>query len=287
MHTDHFTEVRERLNDEIADVINHPREPMSITTKVITVTPDDARRYLGNMVHNRPLSAANVAAYVREIQAGRWGVTGQGIIFDGKGRLLDGQHRMHAIVKANRSIQTIAVYGVDADMFAFMDTGNKRSGADVINVPNRNRVAAAAKYLFREMSGADWWNNGVRPRPADIIAVVERHPGLVNSASDAYAGGARSLMVGGCLTYCHYRAGLENPLRRDAFVEAFVSGANLGSRSPILALRNALQPTSGTVITDERQISLFILAWNRYQAAGQCVFLRYAKGMRWGTALCG
>lgn len=283
-----FLSQRERLNDEIADHFQPKQESfMTIRSEIITVTPDDARRFLGNMIHNRPVSASNVRTYAAEILDGRWGLSGQGIIFDSRGRLLDGQHRMHAIIKANKAIKTLAIYGVSPDMFSRMDVGNKRTVADVIDVKNRNTVAGASKYLYREMIGADWWNTHRRPRPMDGVDIIKAHPGIVDSAAATRAlKGACKFMVGSALAYCHYRAGKESAERRDIFLSSFDSGADLGVRSPILALRNALAPSVGTRATDCHQVALFICAWSIFKAGGQSKFLRLPNvNPQWSVAL--
>lgn len=260
---------------------------MSIVSKIITVTPECARRHLGNMVHNRPLSQANVRRYLAEMEIGRWGMTGQGLIFDPKGRLLDGQHRLHAVIKYGKPVQMLAIYGVSPEMFALIDAGNKRTVSDVLDTKNRNTVAGAAKFLWREMSGATWWNNNVKLCPADAIKVVDAHPALEESAVAVRAHGkAHAYITGSALTYCHYRCGTENSQRRAQFFESFASGADLGARSPILALRTHLTPIPGSRFTDQHRIASFILAWHMYLAGRQCSFIRMTKDVpNWSAAL--
>jgi hypothetical protein len=296
-----FLAQREQLNDDITSFIQQqtpgcnqgfteakPQKfNMSITSEIITIKPDDARRYLSNMVHNRPLSQANVKTYAADIESGKWCLNGQGIIFDGKGRLLDGQHRMHAIIRANRPVQTLVIHGVSPETFSRMDIGNKRTVADVIDVKHRNTVAGACKYLFREMSGSDWWNTNCRPRPMDGVNIIKAHPGIVDSVSSTIClKGAAKMIVGSALGYCHYRVGKEDAELRDTFFTSLNSGADLGVRSPILALRNALTPVAGMRATDAHQIALFICAWNMFSAGLQCKFIRLPKDMpKWSTSL--
>jgi hypothetical protein len=281
-----FLTTREHLNDDIA--AHHNQESsMSIVSEIITVTPDDARRFLSKMVHNRPLSMANVKAYTDEINAGRWGLNGQGIIFDSHGRLLDGQHRMHAVIKSGKAIKTLVIRNVSADMFSRMDVGNKRTVADVIDVKNRNTVAGACKFLYREMRGVDWWNSNHRPRPIDGVDIIKAHPGIVESVAVVRPmKGAQRFAACSVLGYCHYRAGKESVERRDQFFASLDTGADLGVRSPLLALRNALAPVAGTRTTDVHQISLIICSWRTFLAGGQCKFLRLPNvNPQWGAPL--
>ena len=65
---------------------------------VMEVGPDLAARWLDGNTHNRPLKQTLVDRFVRDMQAGRWRLTHQGIAFDADGMLIDGQHRLWAIV---------------------------------------------------------------------------------------------------------------------------------------------------------------------------------------------
>ena len=258
---------------------------MPITSKIITITPNDALTNLTKMVHNRPLSQASVKKYADEIKSGNWGLNGQGIIFDAQGRLLDGQHRMHAIIKSGKSIQTLAVYGVSDEMFSRMDIGNKRSVSDVINVKNRFAVASAAKFLFREMRTGNWWNNHVVFHPINGVEVMQEHPGIEDSvAAMSSMKGIKKLITPSISGYCHYRAGMQNKAMRDKFFQSLNTGADLGFASPILALRNALVPVPGSRRTDQNVISLFIVAWDKYIDGEPSKFIKLPKNVPFWTA---
>ena len=296
-----YLDQREDLNDEVAAFINkntpgstqghHAAKPhkgiMSITSKIITVTPADAMKFLANMVHNRPLSQHNVKLYVEEILSGRWGLTGQGIIFDEKGRLLDGQHRMHAVIKAGKSIQTTAVYGVNHDMFTLLDGGNKRTVSDVINVKNRAVVAGAAKYIYRELNRVKWSTSAVRPRPIEGAKIVKNYPALERSAEIAVSmRKSVSFIPPAPLAYCHFMANRENPAACETFFYGLSTGANLGERSPILALRKALTPAQGSYTNDVTAITMFIVAWNLYLNKSSAKTLKVpAEAPLWTKAL--
>ena len=76
-----------------------------IRTETILVTPEMARRWLdSNTRSNRRPSAKTVDAYAREMAAGRWLVTHQGIAFNQAGELVDGQHRLLAIIEADVNV---------------------------------------------------------------------------------------------------------------------------------------------------------------------------------------
>jgi hypothetical protein len=80
------------------------RENMIVSSAVEMITPETAKLYLENNQDNRPVRLAVVEKYAADILAGRWQLTHQGILLDARGYLIDGQHRLLAVLKANKPI---------------------------------------------------------------------------------------------------------------------------------------------------------------------------------------
>lgn len=64
-------------------------------------------------------------------------MTHQGIAFDITGRLIDGQHRLHAIILAGVPIQISVTRGCSASSFSILDRGSSRSASDILGWPKR------------------------------------------------------------------------------------------------------------------------------------------------------
>jgi len=110
------------------------------------ITPAIAASYLQKNTNNRPLNARRVAEITKEITSGRWQLTHQGIAFARDGRLIDGQHRLTAIVAAGVTVDVMVARDCDEDTFHVIDVGGKRTAADVLSIvgeKNSTRVAAA------------------------------------------------------------------------------------------------------------------------------------------------
>ncbi len=86
----------------------HVRAPLpfgpKVAVSIVAVTPDTARRWLQRNGINRPLRDYRINLYASEMVAGRWTVDASAICFDSQDRLLNGQHRLHAVVRSNRTI---------------------------------------------------------------------------------------------------------------------------------------------------------------------------------------
>lgn len=95
---------------------------------------------------NRRLRDKDVKKYAADMLAGKWKQNGTTISFDTNGNLLDGQHRLRAIVLTGVTVTFPIVTGLHPDTFDTFDTGRARSAADaleMVGLSDGRRVAAA------------------------------------------------------------------------------------------------------------------------------------------------
>lgn len=96
-------------------------------SEVVTITPEMAREMLKMNTRNRNISKERVALYAKRILKGEWKEDGQSISFDKNGRLLNGQHRLLAIIKAGKPITTVVVYDVEPGIDTYDDQRVRRA----------------------------------------------------------------------------------------------------------------------------------------------------------------
>jgi len=217
-----------------------------LTIKFETVTVEKATEWLQNNGGNRRQKETTVDAYAREMLSGKWRLTHQGIAFDDGGRLLDGQHRLCAVLKARVPVQMLVMRGfpstADQDgvqMIDVVDRGVLRSVADQLKITHGitspNQVSAAVNILTvialrngqskritipQILQLANWWKDTMPLYIAGPEAMKQFRVGL----------------VAGCFSF----AAVSRPkLIRSAW-EALLSGAGLSTKDPILHLRNWL-----------------------------------------------
>lgn len=76
----------------------------------------------------RKLRPNVVHTYANDMKEGRWRAdNGETIKIDEKGRLIDGQHRLSAVIEANIPIKFLVVRGVDNNTMPTIDVGLKRT----------------------------------------------------------------------------------------------------------------------------------------------------------------
>lgn len=147
-------------------------------SEIMNITPNVAREMLEhNMKNNRRQNHDTVNRYARIMKAGGWNLTHQGIAFDCNGELIDGQHRLSAIVAANVPVQMMVTYGVErheGEAFT-IDAGRKRTVLNIMQISGitdsvyRNVSAFIGAYLRWKP------NNGRKTDAAEVIAYIERH----------------------------------------------------------------------------------------------------------------
>lgn len=172
-----------------------------LKTEVVDVSPRKALEFLQTMKVNRRVKRELVALYARDMKAGNWKLTHQGISFNSNGELNDGQHRLLGITQAGVTLPMLVTHGVDDP--EVLDSGCKRSVADAAHYNETwaglgTKQAATAKILLvgaktgggnqlshtelarayqKYQKGIDFANNHVRNRvgvTAAVKAVIAR-----------------------------------------------------------------------------------------------------------------
>jgi hypothetical protein len=138
---------------------------MHLSTEV--VTPERARQWLTVDNHrNRKIKDGRVSYLADEIASGRWQLTHNGIAFDLKGNLLDGQHRLAAIAKAGVPVEIVIARNVAAESYVAMDRGAVRSLADVLR--SDQRVVSVASAIVRQVQLSSY-NSSIAPGDVQLV----------------------------------------------------------------------------------------------------------------------
>ena len=125
---------------------------MKITIEYIS--PNSAGTYLEKNRTNRTISSSHVAKLAKTMLAGEYHCTHQGIAFDEDGYLVDGQHRLSAvIVSATTQRMTVARNVPHVARSVIDNQMRPRSVADVLAIEghplgNKRAIAAARLWLM-------------------------------------------------------------------------------------------------------------------------------------------
>lgn len=118
------------------------------SVKEITITPDQAAAMLRRNLTNRRVDKNQVQQYADDMSAGRWKNVSM-IIFDRNGCLIDGQHRLMALVKAQATIPFVVKTGAPPEAIDVIDSGKKRSAADALTIRGVRHATIIASVAKR------------------------------------------------------------------------------------------------------------------------------------------
>jgi hypothetical protein len=124
-----------------------------LTFETATITPSWAKKLLeeGNQ-GNRKLRDAYAKNLALQMMQGHWREgTGVPIILDEKGGIIDGQHRLTAIILANKPIKFTLVRNVSREAQDVIDTNLNRQASDVLSfsgIKNAKGISTVIRYFL-------------------------------------------------------------------------------------------------------------------------------------------
>ena len=203
-------------------------------------------------VKNRPLSEAKAASYAAEMTAKRWAKNGEPLIFDVKMRLLDGQHRLRAVVLSGIPLVTYCIFDVEQSVFDTMDQGKARTGSDIAAIrglKNYSLAAAITGLLVKSRDGQDPVNPAKHLWGWVYDDYVTRNRGVLEESAafvTKFRKELKPIITLSLAGYVYHVGRAQNPETAPTFIEQLATGANLTKKSAVLYLRNRLMtPVSG------------------------------------------
>lgn len=165
---------------------------------VCTYTPEKAEDILANRnPKNRLISRIHVNKMADDMRNGRWDSNnGETVCFDTDGNLIDGQHRLAAIVQSGETVSLMTIKNLPAKARDTIDQGRRRSMSDRLKMDGtvdkyRGRHVSATRFLLGLQDGVlfapsisdsrlqEWIEDNVE-KIADInenyIADIGRYP---------------------------------------------------------------------------------------------------------------
>lgn len=137
-----------------------------MNTVIETITPSKAQEYLRTSNGNRPISKPFVNSYSDTMKKGAWMLNGVPIVFDLDGHLLDGHHRLLAVIDANLPVTFNVCRGVEPDAFTTFDNGRHREVGQLLamqGVKHYNLIGSIIRANERLIkSGRLYANNGTQ-----------------------------------------------------------------------------------------------------------------------------
>ena len=280
------------------DTMFEPIAPKGIVSYVARISPSDAVMLLERNERNRRQSKDTLNMYIKDMNEGLWKDSASQVQVSNTGKLLNGQHRLRAIVESNTSQILTITEGIDDECFRVLDVGRARSASDALSIIDFKNSPSAASMIkfwmvwrdgiegfdmkrdqtryenagtkgvtnnrFRRSSKASWINevlNFAMERPN-----VDHLAGLARDFNKGFRPFS-STFLGAFLIQAdilgHQTRGLA-----EEFLEKLSTGAGLSEKDPILVCRNRV---SEWVALREWQsmgkgyrFQVLLITWNRW-----------------------
>ena len=126
-------------------------EMTSPASSVEKITPELACEYLEKNTNNRTIRSGRINELSGAMLRGEWMLTHQGIAFAKNGELIDGQHRLFAVVKSGVTVEMMVTRGCAPETFKALDLHSKRTASDIFHVTKE--YAAALGFIARCVYG--------------------------------------------------------------------------------------------------------------------------------------
>lgn len=246
-------------------------------TRVVLMTPEAARKILDEInTHNRPPKERRTCELVAAIENDAWSLTHQGVAIDWNGVLQDGQHRLEAIARTDRTVPIMVSIGMDPDNFAKIDNGSLRSARDVLAIRGEvaaTALAATAKMIIQhQLWGADLHHRhrNYSVRNDEVSSAMDEFGDELNIAvlrAQRIRREGIKVSVSGIAAaiFLISRQLPVNDERVEKFLDDFETGSDIGTDDPVRLLRRVLIRSAGdrTHKMDAYQVmALVIKAWN-------------------------
>ena len=247
------------------------------------VTPEMAQKWLDkNIKNNRNLSTKNMAAILADFEKGKWnGDNGETIKFDVNGKMTDGQHRLSAIVKWNKPVQTHVMFGVSLDGFVTMDTGKRRSAGDMLKIQGFSYVREIPSMI--QTSEALLQGKYLLPTPMTNSEILQM---ALKSKKDF-----EHICKKACTFNHRYKPVTKAEFgaifrvfkmidytEANLFLEMVSNGINLDSNHPAFVLRKVFSQelfAKSRKLSPKERMAYLILAWNAFMEG------REVKKFKW------
>lgn len=240
------------------------------------ITPELANDLLStNLNSQRPMKKTVVNRYAAAIMNDEWVNNGESIKIDCNNSLIDGQHRLRAIIKANKPVRMTVARNIDPRSFSSIDTGVSRTSSDnlkIMGFKNTNVLAASAlDLLIIERGQRDFLDNKCRAlyQNSDVADWVVNHSEIHEIVSRGSKWRGKSFIgprivntIIGALSFFGDPSLLDYCVE---FFQAIESGKE--SDSPAFVLRERLiqsKMLSSKSLTIRQKYALTITAWNQW-----------------------
>lgn len=269
------------------------------TFAVENIGPDEAHALLEMNTHNRNIVNNAVREYAAAMKGGTWKFDGAPIRLDDEGVILDGQHRLTAVIESGTTQQFLVIYGVDKTAQATMDTGRKRSLVNILTLNGEKETTNLAALMM----SAFRWSKGLRgyslfnpgtstsiahsakahPQFPVLLEFLAENPELRGSSRFGLRAYNATNMPPRILSLAYWLFSAIDVEDAHFFFDHLKESGGLDEKHAILALKRQFtlieRDKAKNIRTEPEHILAYtILAWNYFRAGKSITRINYRIG---------
>jgi hypothetical protein len=253
-----------------------------IKAEVLDVTPELAQEWMKGNISNRRLNERTVNLYTRDMLADKWPLNGEAIKRAVDNTLLDGQHRLEAVVRSGKTVKMLVISGLPPETQETMDLGRKRNPSDTLTLRGESNTTALSSIARR----VTLWDRGDRSFRevvsfAELAETLEKYPEIRRSAEIATrVHNAFKFLPASSLGTAHHLMNRVDPDRVPWFFGAIETGAGLDLGNPVLTLRERVRSDreTGQKVGDVRALAYLVRAWNANRKGATLARIQHSVG---------
>jgi hypothetical protein len=151
--------------------------------QIVTVTPELASMILESNRLNRSIKKNHVRYLANQMTNGEWELSPQGIALEGSikepERVLDGQHRLLAIVESGKCFEMVIAEFCDPKVYGILDTGIVRNMRDLTGI--ERKVIDVVSYLIQVSAG-----HNMRSTAAKVLDSVKIMQPVIDAMGETF-----------------------------------------------------------------------------------------------------
>lgn len=241
------------------------------TSELEIITPELAAKWLRHNENNRHITKNSIEIYTKAMLRGEWEPNTHAIGFDVDGNLMDGQHRLYAIVHSGIAIESFVVRNLPKSAFTTIDIGRNRKAADFLSISGHiNATSLAAGLWWLYVYKRDGFREIVSSRRishSEILETLEHYKLFPESVQYIMKLSVIQPLIRPSASMALYHIfSIKCPKESKDFFKKLYTGSNLNIDSPILALRNQqLHLRMNRVNQSKRELVISVIkSWNAF-----------------------
>lgn len=252
-----------------------PAEQSSVEVESVEITPEVASEYLTHNTHNRHVRQTKVDAYARDMANGNWRWNGVPIAFDTEGTLIEGQHRLMAVVKSEATIPMLVIRGLPRQTQETYDRGIGRTVGDALMLRGKgyeNYVGSTARRVWQWLESKPGWTfTGQRLSVtlAELMELIEGDETIFQAGRWAGSHSKQIHAIPSITGLAYWAFHQIDSEAADQFFDDLLHPEGLDADDPVMTLRMRFLNdaakfgrTNHSWANEEDQMALYCYAWN-------------------------